>query len=95
MEDVTQILERIDEGDRAAIDELLPKVYETLRHMAQKRMSQERSEHTLQATALVSEAYLRLVDSRTPLRWESQASSSPPQRTDASDPCRTRTPASP
>jgi RNA polymerase sigma factor (TIGR02999 family) len=70
--DVTQILVRIDSGDRAAIDELLPKVYENLRSMARQRMAQERCEHTLQATALVNEAYLRLVNPKSPLKWESR-----------------------
>lgn len=70
--DVTQILVRIDSGDRAAIDELLPKVYENLRSMARQRMAQERCEHTLQATALVNEAYLCLVNPTSPLKWESR-----------------------
>ena len=71
-DDVTQILIRIDGGDRAAVDELLPKVYEELQIMARAQMNQERVSHTLQPTALVNEAYLRLVKPTSPLRWESR-----------------------
>lgn len=70
--EVTQILVRIEDGDHAAIDELLPKVYEELRIMARAQMNQERLGHTLQPTALVNEAYLRLVNPKSPLRWESR-----------------------
>lgn len=70
--DVTQILVRIDEGDRDAIDELLPEVYDELQIMARAQMASERAGHTLQPTALVSEAYLRLVNPNSPLRWESR-----------------------
>jgi RNA polymerase sigma factor (TIGR02999 family) len=72
MEDVTQILHRIDQGDRSAIDQLLPEVYEELRKIARGRMAGERKDHTLQPTALVSEAYLRLVNPQSPLQWESR-----------------------
>ena len=58
---VTRLLERAHEGDRAATDELLPLVYEELRQLAQAHLAQERRDHTLQATALVHEAYMRLV----------------------------------
>jgi RNA polymerase sigma factor (TIGR02999 family) len=61
MTDVTQILSRIESGDAAAAKELLPLVYEELRRLARAQMANERAEHTLQATALVHEAYLRLV----------------------------------
>ena len=61
MNDVTQILLAIEQGDARAADELLPHVYGELRAMAQHQMSGERTGHTLQATALVHEAYLRLV----------------------------------
>ena len=65
--DVTQILVRIDDGDRAAVDELLPRVYAELQNLAHAQMANERANHTLQATALVHEAYLRLVQPSSPL----------------------------
>lgn len=61
MSDVTRILVAIEQGDAKAADELLPLVYEELRLLAAQRLSQERPGQTLQATALVHEAYLRLV----------------------------------
>jgi RNA polymerase sigma factor (TIGR02999 family) len=61
MSDVTQILSRIESGDPKAAEQLFPLVYGELRRMARARMANERGEHTLQATALVHEAYLRLV----------------------------------
>ena len=61
MSDVTRILNAIERGDAKATDELLPLVYEELRLLAAQRMSQEAPGHTLQATALVHEAYVRLV----------------------------------
>jgi len=63
MSDVTRILVAIEQGDAKAADELLPLVYEELRLLAAQRLSQERPGQTLQATALVHEAYLRLVGS--------------------------------
>src|SRR5262249_24089797 len=60
MSDVTQILERVERGDEKAAEELLPLVYEELRKLAAARMAQELSNHTLQPTALVHEAWLRL-----------------------------------
>ena len=69
MTDVTQILQQIDDGDSAAAKKLLPLVYEELRKLAAARMASERSDHTLQATALVHEAYLRLVDVEKAQRW--------------------------
>jgi RNA polymerase sigma factor (TIGR02999 family) len=59
--DVTQILQAIVQGDRAASEELLPLVYDELRRMAARKMSTEKPGQTLNATALVHEAYLRLV----------------------------------
>jgi RNA polymerase sigma factor (TIGR02999 family) len=59
--DVTHILEAIDKGDRRAADELLPLVYDELRRLAAAKMAAEQSAQTLDATALVHEAYLRLV----------------------------------
>jgi len=61
MTDVTCILNAIEQGDAQAADELLPLVYEELRLLAAQKLSQERPGQTLQATALVHEAYLRLV----------------------------------
>ncbi|HEY4234770.1 MAG TPA: sigma-70 family RNA polymerase sigma factor [Lacipirellulaceae bacterium] len=61
MSEVTRLLVAIGDGDRHATEELLPLVYQELRRLARSKMAQERGEHTLQATALVHEAYLRLV----------------------------------
>lgn len=63
MTDVTRILTAIEQGDPKAADELLPLVYEELRRLAAKKMSRESPGHTLQPTALVHEAYIRLVGS--------------------------------
>ena len=62
MRDVTQLLNSIDQGDPKAAEELLPMVYEELRKLAAARMAQQPGGQTLQATALVHEAWLRLVD---------------------------------
>jgi RNA polymerase sigma factor (TIGR02999 family) len=62
MSDVTQILERVERGDGKAAEELLPLVYEELRRLAAARMAQEQPGQTLQPTALVHEAWLRLAD---------------------------------
>lgn len=62
MSEVTQILARLDQGDAKAAEELLPLVYNELRHLAAKRLVAEHPGQTLQATALVHEAFLRLVD---------------------------------
>jgi RNA polymerase sigma factor (TIGR02999 family) len=64
MTDVTRILNAIERGDAKATDELLPLVYGELRFLAAQRLSHESPGHTLQATALVHEAYIRLVDSQ-------------------------------
>ncbi len=61
MNDVTRILSAIEHGDPKAADELLPLVYQELRRLAARRLSQEKPGQTLQATALVHQAYLRLV----------------------------------
>ena len=71
MSDVTLILNAIEQGDATATAQLLPLVYQELRRLARGHMRQERAEHTLQATALVHEAYLRLVG-QTPVRWDSR-----------------------
>ena len=70
--DVTIILNRIGEGDSRAPEELLPLVYGELRKLAQSYMQNERADHTLQATALVHEAYLRLVDWQN-VSWQNRA----------------------
>jgi RNA polymerase sigma factor (TIGR02999 family) len=70
MNDVMQILSAIKRGDPNAADELLPLVYEELRRLAAQRLAQEKPGQTLQPTALVHEAYLRLVGSGTPARWD-------------------------
>jgi RNA polymerase sigma factor (TIGR02999 family) len=61
MPEITRILERVEQGDGKAAEELLPLVYEELRKLAAARMAQEAAGHTLQPTALVHEAWLRLV----------------------------------
>ena len=72
MSDVTRILESIEDGDPQAAEELLPLVYDELRNLAAAKMSQENPGHSLQATALVHEAYLRLVDVDHALNWDSR-----------------------
>jgi RNA polymerase sigma factor (TIGR02999 family) len=72
MSDVTRILERIEQGDGVAAEQLLPVVYEELRSIAARQMAQERPGQTLQATALVHEAYLRLVDVKQAQHWNSR-----------------------
>ena len=59
---VTQLLQQWGSGNKAALDELMPVVYEQLRKLASRCLRAERPDHTLRATALVNEAYLRLVD---------------------------------
>jgi len=71
MPDVTRLLGAITRGNREAVGELLPLVYRELRQLAQKQMGGERDDHTLQATALVHEAYLRLIGNG-PLQLESR-----------------------
>ena len=68
--DVTQILSSVERGDGQAAERLLPLVYEELRKLAAARMAQERPGQTLQATALVHEAYLRLVDVKQVQHWD-------------------------
>jgi RNA polymerase sigma factor (TIGR02999 family) len=72
MTDVTHILGQIEDGDPSAAEKLLPMVYDELRKLAAARMAEERSDHTLQATALVHEAYLRLVDVEKAQKWNSR-----------------------
>lgn len=70
--DVTVILESLENGDPQAADRLLPLVYRELRRLAAARLAAERPGQTLQATALVHEAYLRLVDAEYQQRWDSR-----------------------
>jgi RNA polymerase sigma factor (TIGR02999 family) len=72
MSDVTQILSAIEQGDPHAAEQLLPLVYEELRKLAAQRLAQEKPGQTLQATALVHEAYLRLVDVEKAQQWNSR-----------------------
>jgi RNA polymerase sigma factor (TIGR02999 family) len=71
MNDVTRILSAIEQGDPQAAEQLLPLVYEELRRLAAGKLAREKPGQTLQATALVHEAYLRLVGDDGP-RWESR-----------------------
>jgi RNA polymerase sigma factor (TIGR02999 family) len=72
MTDVTQILSQIESGDPSAAEQLLPLVYDELRKLAAQRMAHEKPGQTLQATALVHEAYLRLVDVEKTQHWHSR-----------------------
>jgi len=70
MSEVTRILSAIEQGDGQAADQLLPLVYDELRKLAAAKLAQEKQGQTLQATALVHEAYVRLVDQTTPQQWD-------------------------
>ena len=70
-ESVTQLLIRWSGGDQAALDQLMPMIYQTLRRLATTFMRRERQGHTLEATALVHEAYIRLVDQHT-ATWQNR-----------------------
>jgi RNA polymerase sigma factor (TIGR02999 family) len=72
MTDVTRILSAIQQGDAHAAEQLLPLVYEELRRLAAQRLAHEKPGQTLDATALVHEAYLRLVDVDTAQHWNSR-----------------------
>src|SRR5438874_1920929 len=72
MDDVSQVLNAIEQGDAQAAEHLLPLVYDELRKLATQRLADERPGQTLQATALVHEAYLRLVGARKTQRWDSR-----------------------
>ena len=72
MKDVTLILHRIQEGQLQASEELFPVVYEELRRLANLKMTFERPDHTLSSTALVHEAYVRLVDGEIVRQWDSR-----------------------
>jgi RNA polymerase sigma factor (TIGR02999 family) len=72
MNDVTRILSAIEHGDPRASEELLPLVYRELRRLAKQRLAREKPGQTLQATALVHEAYVRLVEGEEAQRWNSR-----------------------
>ena len=72
MTDVTQILSRIESGDPSAAEQLLPLVYAELRKLAAARLAREKPGQTLQATDLVHEAYIRLVDQDAVQHWDSR-----------------------
>jgi RNA polymerase sigma factor (TIGR02999 family) len=71
-EDVTQLLLAWNRGDRGALDQLIPLVYDELRRAAKRYMRRERTGHTLQTTALVNEVYMRLIDAES-VRWQDRA----------------------
>ena len=72
MSDVTRILSQIEAGDPAAAEQLLPLIYNELRKLAAAKLAQEKPGQTLQATALVHEAYLRLVNTDQAQHWDSR-----------------------
>ena len=72
MSDVTRILGQIEDGDSQAAEKLLPLIYDELRALASVKMADESPDHTLQATALVHEAYIRLVDVDQAQHWNSR-----------------------
>jgi RNA polymerase sigma factor (TIGR02999 family) len=71
-ENVTQLLVKWSEGDQKALDNLMPLVYSELRRLASNYLRRERQNHTLQPTALVNEAYLKLIDQKN-ARWQNRA----------------------
>ena len=70
--DVTELLKKWSGGDQSALEELTPVIYAELHRIARRHMSRERADHTLQTTALVNEAYVRLIDWKT-AKWENRA----------------------
>ena len=72
MTDITQILSQIEQGDPSAAEQLLPLVYDELRKLAAAKLAQEKPGQTLQATALVHDAYIRLVDVQKAQHWDSR-----------------------
>src|SRR5215475_13361937 len=69
--DLTQLLLACGQGDREALAQLVPAVYAELRRLASRYMKRERADHTLQTSALINEAYLRLID--RPVSWQNRA----------------------
>ena len=72
MTDVTRILNQIEHGDKSTANQLLPLIYQELRKLAAAKMSQEAVGQTIQSTALVHEAYVRLVDTKKTQNWDSR-----------------------
>jgi RNA polymerase sigma-70 factor (ECF subfamily) len=72
-QEVSQLLRAWSEGDKAAFDKLMPLVYQELRQMAKRYMDRQQAGHTLQTTALIHEAYLRLVDCQQEVPWQNRA----------------------
>ena len=70
--DVTQLLLAWNDGDQTALERLIPSVHAELRRIARRHMRNERAEHTLQASALINEAYLRLIDAQQ-VHWQNRA----------------------
>lgn len=73
MADITHLLSRIEQGDQLASEQLFPLIYHELRRLAAFKMKSERTDHTLQATAVVHEAYVRLVQDSRVAEWNSRA----------------------
>lgn len=71
-EKVTQMLRQVQDGNREALDELFPIIYKELRRLASSQLANERANHTLQPTALVHEAYMRLIDQHS-VNWQNRA----------------------
>ena len=71
-QEITQLLQKWSDGNQSALDELTPVIYAELHRIAQRYMSRERENHTLQTSALVNEAYIRLIDWKT-AKWENRA----------------------
>src|SRR4051812_43291168 len=70
-QDLTQLLVACGNGDKEALDRIVPVVYDELRKLAGRQMRRERIDHTLQTSALINEAYLRLID--RPVSWQNRA----------------------
>ena len=79
MSEVTRILSAIEQGDPSAAEQLLPLVYDELRKLAAVQLADEKPGQTLQPTALVHEAYVRLVGPELDQHWNSGGTSSPPR----------------
>ena len=71
-QDVTQLLVELTKGNKEAASKLIPLVHDELHRLARRQMRGERTDHTLQATALLNEAYLKLIENR-PLQWQNRA----------------------
>jgi len=71
-QEVTRLLLAWNEGDEGALEKLVPQVHQELRRLARRQMLRERPDHTLQTTALINEAYLRLVDLQN-IQWQNRA----------------------